>query len=130
MVYEQEFRVSGQRFRPFSNLSDVHCRGCSTALQRVITDFGADHAFALVLKKLQEHYGIGLVGAVGPCNGRSGQRLAVPGRHRLCGALLCGRVCRVGNRECSKRQCGDDNNELQVIDVHDLVSPILKTIAG
>jgi len=60
VVYEQEFRVSGQRFRPFSNLSDVHCRGCSTALQRVITDFGADHAFALVPKKLQEHYGIGL----------------------------------------------------------------------
>jgi len=30
------------------------------ALQRVITDFGADHAFALVPKKLQEHYGIDL----------------------------------------------------------------------
>jgi len=29
-------------------------------LQRVITDFGADHAFGLVPKKLQEHYGIGL----------------------------------------------------------------------
>jgi len=27
-------------------------------LQRVITDFGADHAFGLVPKKLQEHYGI------------------------------------------------------------------------
>lgn len=30
------------------------------ALQRVITDFGADHAFGLVPKKLQEHYGINL----------------------------------------------------------------------
>ena len=59
-VYEQEFRVTGQRFRPFSDLANVHCRGCSITLQRVITDFGADHAFGLVPKKLQEHYGIGL----------------------------------------------------------------------
>jgi hypothetical protein len=59
-VYEQEFRVSGQRFRPFNDLADVHCRGCSIALQRVITDFGADHAFARVPKKIQEHYGIDL----------------------------------------------------------------------
>lgn len=29
-------------------------------MQRVITDFGADHAFGLVPKKLQEHYGVGL----------------------------------------------------------------------
>ena len=29
-------------------------------MQRVITDFGADHAFGRVPKKLQEHYGIGL----------------------------------------------------------------------
>ena len=29
-------------------------------MQRVITDFGADHAFGLVPKKLQEHYGISL----------------------------------------------------------------------
>ena len=27
-------------------------------MQRVITDFGADHAFGLVPKKLQEHYGV------------------------------------------------------------------------
>jgi precorrin-4 methylase len=27
-------------------------------LQRVMTDFGADHAFGQVPKKLQEHYGI------------------------------------------------------------------------
>ena len=27
-------------------------------MQRVITDFGVDHAFGLVPKKLQEHYGI------------------------------------------------------------------------
>ena len=29
-------------------------------MQRAITDFGADHAFGLVPKKLQEHYGISL----------------------------------------------------------------------
>jgi hypothetical protein len=29
-------------------------------LQRVVTDFGADHAFGLVPKKLREHYGISL----------------------------------------------------------------------
>ena len=29
-------------------------------MQRVITGFGADHAFGRVPKKLQEHYGIGL----------------------------------------------------------------------
>lgn len=52
-VSEQEFRVLGQRFRPFSNLAEVHCRCCSTALQRVITDFGADHAFGLVPKKFK-----------------------------------------------------------------------------
>lgn len=38
----------------------VHCRGCSLPLQRVIVDFGADHAFGRVPKKLQEHYGISL----------------------------------------------------------------------
>jgi len=33
-------------------------RCCSLPLQRVITDFGADHAFGQVPKKLQEHYSI------------------------------------------------------------------------
>lgn len=33
-------------------------RGCSKPLQRAITDFGADHAFGQVPKKLREHYGI------------------------------------------------------------------------
>ena len=33
-------------------------RGYSRHLQRVICDFGADHAFCQVAMKLQEHYGI------------------------------------------------------------------------
>ena len=33
-------------------------RGCSQPLQRVVTDFGADVAFAQVMDKLVEHYGV------------------------------------------------------------------------
>jgi hypothetical protein len=36
----------------------VRHRGCSRPLQRVVTDFGADAAFAQVEDKLVEHYGI------------------------------------------------------------------------
>jgi hypothetical protein len=44
--------------RPFSTVAGVSCRGSSLPLQRVMTDFGADHAFGQVPDKLQEHYGI------------------------------------------------------------------------
>lgn len=33
-------------------------RGTSRRLQRALTDFGADHAFATAVKKVQEHYGV------------------------------------------------------------------------
>ena len=33
-------------------------RGCSRRLQRALTDFGADHAFAAAATKVQEHYGV------------------------------------------------------------------------
>jgi hypothetical protein len=36
----------------------VKCRGYSEALQRALTDFGADDAFAGAAAKLKEHYGI------------------------------------------------------------------------
>jgi len=36
----------------------VECRGYSEGLQRAMTDFGADEAFAGAATKLQEHYGI------------------------------------------------------------------------
>jgi hypothetical protein len=36
----------------------VSCRATSVPLQRVLVDFGADHAFGRVPDKLREHYGI------------------------------------------------------------------------
>jgi hypothetical protein len=44
--------------RPFSASAGVSCRCRSLPLQRVMTDFGADHAFGRVPAKLKEHYGI------------------------------------------------------------------------
>lgn len=41
-------------------MAGIHHRGCSTILQRVVVDFGADHAFGRVPNKLKEHYGIEL----------------------------------------------------------------------
>jgi len=40
------------------NRAKVRNRGCSRPLQRVVTDFGADVAFAQVEDKLVEHYGL------------------------------------------------------------------------
>ena len=36
------------------------CRSVSLPLQRVLVDFGADHAFGRVPDRLREHYGIGM----------------------------------------------------------------------
>ena len=44
--------------RPFSATAGVSCRGSSLPLQRVMTDFGADHPFAPAAAKVKEHYGI------------------------------------------------------------------------
>lgn len=46
--------------RPFLQSAGVTTRRCSLPLQRAMTDFGADHGFGQVPKKLQEHYGITL----------------------------------------------------------------------
>ena len=48
----------GDRFRPFSEAVGASPRSYSRCLQRVVCDFGADHAFGAVNKKLKEHYGI------------------------------------------------------------------------
>lgn len=48
----------GPETRPFSRSAEVHCRGYSQPLQRAITDFGADGAFAEIPQKVKEHYGI------------------------------------------------------------------------
>jgi hypothetical protein len=34
----------------------VRCRGCSLSLQRLLTDFGADHSFAQASAKVKEYY--------------------------------------------------------------------------
>ena len=48
----------GPQIRPFCESAEVECRGYSEDLQRAMTDFGADEAFAGAAAKLQEHYGI------------------------------------------------------------------------
>lgn len=55
---EPLFRCPGQQLRPFLASAGITPRGYSIPLQRAVTDFGADHAFGRVPKKLQEHYGI------------------------------------------------------------------------
>lgn len=57
-VIEPVFRGSRAQVRPFLQAAQVTPRSCSLPLQRAMTDFGADHAFGQVPKKLQEHYGI------------------------------------------------------------------------
>jgi hypothetical protein len=57
-VIEPVWRGSGHQVRPFLTAAEVTTRSCSRALQRAITDFGADQGFGQVPKKLQEHYGI------------------------------------------------------------------------
>ena len=57
-VIEPVWRGSGHQVRPFLTAAEVTTRSCSLALQRAMTDFGADQGFGHVPKKLQEHYGI------------------------------------------------------------------------
>ena len=59
-MIEPIFCYLGQQVRPFLNASELTTRCCSMPLQRVLTDFGADHAFGQVSLKLEEHYGIGM----------------------------------------------------------------------
>lgn len=55
-VEEQLFRRGrgGPEVRPFSAAAQVRCRGYSHALQRAMTDFGADAPFAGAARKLPE----------------------------------------------------------------------------
>lgn len=46
------------RVRPFAQSAGVRARGCSRRLQRALTDLGADLAYAQVMDKLVEHYGV------------------------------------------------------------------------
>lgn len=62
--------------RPFAATANVRCRGYSLGLERVLTDFGAEVAFAQVPAKVREHYGIGVsVSAVRAVSQRHGGAL-------------------------------------------------------
>lgn len=64
-VQEQTYQTKGggSLCRPFQHAAQISCRGYSTRLQRVITDFGADVAFGRVPEKIREHYGIAIAHA-------------------------------------------------------------------
>lgn len=55
---EQTYRYRRTRklLRPVSAAAAVACHGYSLGLQRVLTDFGADHSFAQAMAKVKEHY--------------------------------------------------------------------------
>jgi hypothetical protein len=50
--------MDGVRHRPFCRQARVSCGGSSRRVQRALTDFGADEAFATAAKKFREHYGV------------------------------------------------------------------------
>ncbi len=55
---EQIFLVNARIFRPLIQKLHVQCRSYSRALQRALTDFGADVSFGQAAEKMREHYGI------------------------------------------------------------------------
>lgn len=57
-MLEQCWRRGSVSLRPFATQAGVECRGCSRRLQRALTDFGADEAFAPAARKVREHYGV------------------------------------------------------------------------
>ena len=50
-VLEQVWQVDGVRHRPFCRQAGVRCGGSSRRVQRSLSDFGADGAFAAAAKK-------------------------------------------------------------------------------
>lgn len=93
-VNERLFRQGSRRQRPFSASAAVRCRGVSGPLQRVVTDFGADHPFRQVSEKLQEHYGVTLP------HETIRQTTAHHGRQ-----MLKGRVLETTRPECPGKAC-------------------------
>jgi hypothetical protein len=59
-VAEQRLRAGrrGRQVRPFCEQAQIGPRAYSQPLQRVLSDFGADHAFGQAVKKVREHYGV------------------------------------------------------------------------
>ena len=54
------YRKDGRTIRPFSRQADIHCRGYSLPLQRIVVDFAADAAYSKASNKVKEHYDIEL----------------------------------------------------------------------
>jgi len=62
--------------RAFSTRAGVRCRGYSRALQRRITDFGAEKSFERAARQMKEHYGVDVpASAVRTITEGHGQRL-------------------------------------------------------
>lgn len=59
-IQEQILRLSrrGVRIRPFCVSAQVRPKGYSRALQRALTDFGAEQSFEQAAARMKEHYGI------------------------------------------------------------------------
>ena len=51
---------SHRSWRPFQELTGLQCRSKSSALQRALTDFGAEKSFGQASRQLKEHYGVEL----------------------------------------------------------------------
>lgn len=58
VLEEQLWRCGSHTQRPFCTAAHVSARCSSRRLQRALTDFGADEAFAAAATKVQEHYGV------------------------------------------------------------------------
>jgi hypothetical protein len=58
VLSEQCWRRGRGLERPFSQHAQVKARGSSRRVQRALTDFGADEAFAPAAAKFKEHYGV------------------------------------------------------------------------
>ena len=56
-MLESSWRQGSRQLRPFRAAAQIG-RGCSRRLQRAMTDFGADEAFAPAAAKVQEHHGL------------------------------------------------------------------------
>lgn len=57
-MWEQTWRRGKKCVRPLLVRLGVSARGCSRRLQRALTDFGADEAFASAAAKVREHHGL------------------------------------------------------------------------
>lgn len=57
-LLEPGWRQGSRHLRLFRATARVRARGCSRRLERALTDFGADEAFAPAAAKVREHYGV------------------------------------------------------------------------